>query len=152
MKKIYTLIVICLFACNDNIDRTKSIKQPNIQEQVNDTVEKADIENSEGASSEKSYSNERFRNVTVEKTGAHTFSIQGEAQIFEANFGWIIEDGHNELKKGFEMTDAGAPEWGKFKFSVTAEKQRPNSTLMLVLFETSAKDGSRQHELVIELE
>ena len=62
-----------------------------------------------------------------------------------------MEDGHEELKKGYQMTDAGAPEWGKFEFAITAQKKRTNSTLTLILFETSAKDGSRQHELPITL-
>jgi len=62
-----------------------------------------------------------------------------------------VEDGHDELKKGFEMTDAGAPEWGNFIFTINVAKKRPNSTLHLIIFESSAKDGSRQHELPILL-
>ncbi len=152
MKTIYTLIVVSLLACNNNVEKTKPTEVPNLKEQMVDSVDHGNNVESENTSIGKSYSNARFRKVTVEKTGAKTFTIKGEAQIFEANFSWIIEDGHNELQKGFEMTDAGAPEWGAFNFTVTAEKQRPNSTLMLVLFETSAKDGSRQHELGIVLE
>ena len=83
--------------------------------------------------------------------GQDTFVIRGQGQIFEANFNWVVEDGHNELKKGFEMTDAGAPEWGKFEFTITVQKQRQHSTLTLILFESSAKDGSRQYELPITL-
>jgi len=100
----------------------------------------------------KRYANFRFKDVTVEKTGEHRFTIKGKGQIFEATFGWVVEDGHNELLKGFEMTDAGAPEWGNFTFSIEVKKQRPNSTLMLILYETSAKDGSRQYELPVLLE
>ena len=99
----------------------------------------------------KTYSNERFRHVTVERVGRDTFFIRGQGQIFEANFNWIVEDGHEELKKGFDMTDAGAPAWGKFEFGINVRKQRENSTLMLILFESSAKDGSRQHQLPIPL-
>ena len=100
---------------------------------------------------DKKYWNTRFRNVTIEKSKEGSFVVTGEAQIFEANFGWVVEDGHQELKRGFEMTDAGAPAWGKFKFEIDVEKQRANSTLTLILFESSAKDGSRQHELPIPL-
>ena len=71
--------------------------------------------------------------------------------MFEAAFSWIIEDGQEELQKGFQMTNAGAPEWGEFNFTVTAKKKRDNSTLTLILFEASAKDGSRQYELPIKL-
>lgn len=101
---------------------------------------------------EKTYSNARFQAVSVTKTAENQYQISGKAQIFEASFSWVIEDGHNELKKGHEMTDAGAPEWGNFSFTVDAEKERPNSTLTLILFESSAEDGSRQHELPILLQ
>jgi hypothetical protein len=36
----------------------------------------------------------------------------------------VIEDGHNELKTGFTTTDAGAPEWGNFDFTIDIEKKR----------------------------
>ncbi len=97
------------------------------------------------------HSNDRFRNVTVTTIGEKEFRIQGEAQVFEANISWVIEDGHNVLKEGHETTSAGAPEWGKFDFTVKAEKERENSTLHLILFEGSPKDGSRTHELPILL-
>lgn len=97
------------------------------------------------------FSNERFQEVTVEQIAPHRFTIKGKAQVFEAAFSWVVEDGHNELKKGFEMTDAGAPAWGNFQFTVEVEKERSNSTLMLILFESSPKDGSRQYELPIRL-
>lgn len=100
----------------------------------------------------KSYSNNRFKDVTVTRLGVNKFRINGKGQIFEAGFGWYIEDGHNELKTGFATTNAGAPEWGMFELVIdSVVKKRPNSTLHLVLFETSAKDGSRQYELPIPL-
>lgn len=98
------------------------------------------------------YSNERFRNVRVEVINDSSFRVQGEAQIFEARFGWVVEDGHNELANGFESTDAGAPSWGDFSFTVRVEKRQLNSTLHLILFENSAKDGSRQHSLPVPLQ
>jgi hypothetical protein len=101
--------------------------------------------------SPKIYANQRFKEVTVEKIGNHKFLIKGKGQIFEASFSWVVEDGHKEIKKGFEMTDAGAPEWGNFSFTIDVAKEHPNSTLHLILFEASAKDGSRQYELPILL-
>ncbi len=99
----------------------------------------------------KTYANQRFRNVTAERVSQDTYVIRGQGQIFEASFNWIVEDGHNEIKEGFQMTDAGAPEWGNFECTIVVKKERENSTLTLVLFEASAKDGSRQHELIIPL-
>ena len=97
------------------------------------------------------FSGGRFRNVSVTKIADSTFEVAGEAQVFEAAFSWVIEDGHNELKQGHGTTDAGAPAWGKFSFNVTAARPGPNSVLHLILFEASAKDGSRQHELPLVL-
>lgn len=97
------------------------------------------------------FSNDRFRNVAVERVGDSTFEISGKAQVFEAAYSWVVEDGHHELKKGHGMTDAGAPAWGNFTFQVTAAKPDSNSVLHLILFESSAKDGSRQNELPIVL-
>ena len=97
------------------------------------------------------FSGQRFRNVRVKKIADSTFEVSGQAQVFEAAFSWVIEDGHYELKQGHGMTDAGAPAWGNFSFEVTAAKKDPNTVLHLILFEASAKDGSRQHELPIML-
>ncbi len=97
------------------------------------------------------YSNKRFRDVSVEKLGTDSFRIKGRAQVFEASLSWVLEDGHNELKQGYTTTDAGAPEWGKFKFDVQIPKKRPGSTVHIILFEASAMDGSRQHELPVFL-
>lgn len=147
MKSIACLVILLLFSCN---------KHPKEVTNVNDGVVSDDtIQTAKPISTDKEiakeYSNQRFRKVKVEKMG-DKFHIQGEAQIFEANFSWVIEDGHSELKKGHEMTDAGAPDWGNFDFTIDEPKKDDNSSLALVLFEISAKDGSRQHELIINLQ
>lgn len=95
------------------------------------------------------FSNERFKEVMVERIG-DTYRVKGKAQVFEAAFSWVIEDGHNQLKKGFDMTDAGAPEFGNFEFRFSFNKKE-NTSPHLILFESSAKDGSPQHELPIPL-
>ncbi len=97
------------------------------------------------------YANDRFRDVWVERLGEHTFRIQGQARVFEATVSWVVEDGHVELKEGFVTADAGGPEWGAFDFTIEVEKIRTHSSLTLVLFELSAKDGSHQGELPIPL-
>lgn len=99
----------------------------------------------------KQYSNERFKTVTVTKQSTGEFVVKGNARVFEAAISWVVEDGHNELKSGHEMADAGAPAWGNFNFSLSVAKARDNSTLHIILFEASAKDGSRQSELAIPL-
>jgi len=140
MKKVIILLAIALAGCQSAEQQNRPEATPDSVEVKKDAPEAARV-----------YSNERFKDVVVEKTGEHQFLVRGKGQIFEASFGWVIEDGHEELKSGYTMTDAGAPEWGNFSFTVEVEKKRPNSTLMLILFESSAKDGSRQYELPVLL-
>jgi hypothetical protein len=151
MKLTYALLAVILSACNQT---AKTPDSPSNRDSVRPGVELNDKKKRDSISTSpgKSYSNTRFKEVTLEKTGQYSYTVQGKGQIFEANFGWVIEDGHDELQNGFQMTDAGAPEWGQFKFSIEVQKPRPNSRLTLILFESSAKDGSRQYELPIPLE
>jgi len=144
------LLIFLMFGCNNQgTTTTEQVNQDTIAIDATDDPKQEIDTVTSGVG--KVYSNERFKDVTVTKTGENTFQITGKGQIFEANFGWVIEDGHDELQTGHHMTDAGAPEWGNFNFTVTAPKKDPNTTLHLVLFESSAKDGSRQHELPILL-
>lgn len=149
MKWTFLLSAILLFACNKKENQRTTIVNdtlitiPEITTVIKD--EKPEIH------LPKQYSNERFKEVTVERIDENKFRIRGKGQIFEASFNWIIEDGHDELETGFQTTDSGAPEWGNFDFTIAVQKKRENSKLTLVLFESSAKDGSRQHELPIVL-
>ena len=146
MKQLIFLLFILITSCNKKEKTTQETQKP---VKMSDTVQLKKTVSSN--TSLKHYSNERFRNVTIEKVSGDKFRVKGEGQIFEASFNWIVEDGHDELKKGYEMTDAGAPEWGKFDFKVDVATNSKNSTLIIILFEISAKDGSRQHELPIVL-
>jgi len=146
MKRTVLILIITLAACNNNQHESTTTTADTAKSAPETTqVQK------ESKPPAKTYSNERFRNVTVERIRNDEFLVRGLGQIFEANFNWIVEDGHEELKKGFQMIDAGAPAWGKFEFTINVHKKRDNSTLTLVLFESSPKDGSRQHELPITL-
>jgi hypothetical protein len=147
----FILFSIILFSCTQQEDKsatdtttvktdTFSTKDPSIDEVHVHGTDTVDV-----------FSNARFKSVYVERINDTSFRITGKAQVFEAAFSWVVEDGHNELKSGHGMTDAGAPEFGNFSFVVNAKKQRENSTLHLILFEASAKDGSRQYELPVPL-
>jgi len=161
MRHFLLACTLLLFSCNNTnvnnqepkdsltIPDTPLHQSPQMISPATDTAMLPEADS--GSAIPKDYNNKRFKNVRVEKTGEHTYRITGQAQVFEAAFSWVVEDGHNELKQGHEQTDAGAPEWGKFSFTVNVVKRRPNSTLMLILFEASAKDGSRQYELPVVL-
>ena len=146
---LFTIILIA-FSCKKQTDAIIETKRDTILTGTKTSSDK-DTVSPVKLLSQKKYLNERFREVTVTKINANQFQVTGIAQIFEASFSWVIEDGHNELQEGHEMTDAGAPEWGNFSFTVSVDKARENSTLMIILYETSAMDGSRQYELPIPL-
>lgn len=147
MKRIILFSMMVLFSCT----KKKEIKGEPVEIlKTSDTVQVTKAAQSDTAIL-KEYANKRFREVTVQKLEGDKFRVKGQGQIFEASFSWIVEDGHYELAKGFEMTDAGAPEWGNFDFILEVPKKDANSTLTLILFEISAKDGSRQYELPIPL-
>jgi hypothetical protein len=149
MKWTILLSIILLFACNKKETQRNTVAKDTIME-IPETTKVVKVAKPENLVP-KQYSNERFKEVTVERIDKNKFRVRGKGQIFEANFNWIIEDGHDELKTGFQTTDAGAPDWGNFDFTITVKKKRENSKLTIVLFESSAKDGSRQHKLPIVL-
>lgn len=151
MKMKLLILLIILFACNNNEPKRDSIKVDTLKITPGEIQATKKTELKPVIPVTKTYSNKRFKNVTAEKINGNKFRISGQGQIFEANFNWVVEDGHNELNKGFQMTDAGAPEWGNFNFIIDVPKERKNSTLTLILFESSAMDGSRQYELPIVL-
>lgn len=147
MKRIILFSMIVMFSCGK---KKESLGEPVNILKTSDTVQVKKPAHTDTEISTK-YANKRFREVTVQKLDNNKFRVKGQGQIFESSFSWIVEDGHYELAKGFEMTDAGAPEWGKFDFTLDVTKKDTNSTLTLILFEISAKDGSRQYELPIPL-
>lgn len=152
MRQILFLLAIILAGCNSNKQQNETINNiDTVKTPAKPTQNIKSKKPTDSLPATNIFSNERFKEVTVKKIDDHKFLVQGKAQIFEANFNWVVEDGHEELKKGFQMTDAGAPEWGNFKFTIDVQKKRANSTLHLILFESSPKDGSRQYELPIFL-
>lgn len=95
--------------------------------------------------------NESFRDVKVTKDGEDSYTVTGQARVFEGVVHYVVEDGHNELLTGQVLAAKGAPEWSSFTISFQVKKAEPNSTLILYLFEKSAKDGSVRNGLPLPL-
>jgi Immunoglobulin-like domain of bacterial spore germination. len=96
--------------------------------------------------------NEAFRVFTPapDTVLGNSFTVEGQARVFEAAFTWQLEDGHHILAEGHAMADEGAPAWGNFKLDIHFEKAtQPH--MMLLLYVHSAKDGSIEHQLVVPL-
>lgn len=149
MPRIVFLLILFLISCN-HAPKNKESDNENAAIKYRDTL-KVDSTSFEKINAEKSYANLRFRKVIVKKLKAGKFRIQGEAQIFESRFKWILEDDEKEIKSGYTMTSEGAPAWGFFDFTVEAFELKDPSNLKIKLCEMSAKDGSLQNELSIPL-
>lgn len=96
-------------------------------------------------------SNAIFKDVVVERISQDSFKISGQASVHEANVSWELEDGHYKLQNGFVTASTAAPNWGNFNIIVSAPKKNENTSMHIVLFEESAKDGKRLNSLPIYL-
>ena len=97
--------------------------------------------------------NQAFRNITVSGSQGN-YVVSGEARVFEATVQYEVEDGHFIYQEGFVTASEGAPGWGTFTLNINIpEASLPEyGTLSLILFEESAEDGSRMHELIVTLD
>lgn len=97
--------------------------------------------------------NQAFRNITVSGSQG-TYVVTGEARVYEATIQYEVEDGHYIFLEGSVTASEGAPDWGTFTIDINIpEEDLPEyGTLMLILFEESADDGSRINELPVVLE
>lgn len=149
--KFLFIITILFISCN-----TSSLKPDNLNK---DDFKNSDSQNhvspnqqiNSAIITDSVYSNNAFRNVAIIKTGNGFFEINGEARVFEATFYYFLMQNNIESDEEFVTASIGAPEWGKFNFSINSNIYKNNIPLYLVLFEASAKDGSRVNELTIRL-
>ncbi len=93
-------------------------------------------------------SNENIKVMQFEKRYG-VVHLSGVARVFEAtvNYAFETKDG-KLLKEGITMAATGAPQWGKFDFDIFSI---PNEAQYIVIFTTSARDGTRQNEIKLEL-
>ncbi len=95
-----------------------------------------------------------FRNVEI--TGEQgSYTVKGEARVFEAGFLYSVEDGHRvQVAPTSVQAEAGAPKWGAFTIKINIpEDQLPDyGTLNLTLYEASPKDGHPIHVQYFQLE
>lgn len=72
-------------------------------------------------------------------TVPRTFTISGEATVFEATVSWEIRRGTTVVKRGFATATKGAPGRGAWQATVTVPA---TGSYQVVAFESSAKDGT----------
>ncbi|MFN7249499.1 MAG: Gmad2 immunoglobulin-like domain-containing protein [Anaerobacillus sp.] len=74
--------------------------------------------------------------------------VRGLARVYEGTLLYEFEDGHFILDEGFTTATEGAPGWGEFEIIIELD-EFANYSGRVILFEESAKDGSRINELKI---
>jgi spore germination protein GerM len=74
--------------------------------------------------------------------------VRGLARVYEGTILYEFEDGHFILAEGFTTATEGAPGWGEFEIIIELDEVA-NYSGTVILFEESAKDGSRINELKI---
>lgn len=150
--KYFLLLSVIFFSCKSTPETKVEDLNPTKVADTNSFINTPNIlENETNYSKDSVYANSRFRNVTVNEVATGIFEIAGEARVFEATLNYILRQEKEESDVAFGTASNGAPEWGKFGFTINATIFKPNVPLYLILFESSAKDGSRQDELSIRL-
>lgn len=74
--------------------------------------------------------------------------VRGLARVYEGTILYEFEDGHYILDEGFTTATEAAPGWGEFEIIIEFDDV-VNDSGFVILFEESAKDGSRINELQI---
>jgi hypothetical protein len=102
---------------------------------------------------ERPLENSAFRNLEASGSNGQ-YIVTGEARVFEATMNYAVSDGHYYLLEDFHTLNEGAPEWSAFSLDIQIpEEDLPgNGTLMVEVFEYSAKDGSIVNLLSLKLE
>ena len=141
MKKLFKMtqifLIICvLFSCLDQPQETTP-------SQKNGETSTFNIK--------PTYQNELFKEVTVEKIGTDTYRVKGKGQNSISTFAYVVEDGHNQILKGFASFDNVNSEWGSFNFTFEAKLKDKNTTLILALFEKNLKYRNKNFILTIPL-
>lgn len=102
---------------------------------------------------ERPLENSAFRNLEASGSGGQ-YTVTGEARVFEAVMNYAVSEGHYYLLEDFHTLDEGAPEWSAFSLDIQIPKEDlpEYGTLMVEVFEKSAKDGSIVNLLNLKLE
>lgn len=152
-------------------DQNKSTEEQSDENQNNDSKDNKDVDannnnetnqnqNVEENDSETENENNDESKIVIENDAFKVFEpapnlkvsediiVSGLARVFEGTVNYEFEDGHFIMDEGFATASEGAPGWGEFEFTVNIDGAIDGSA-SVILFEVSAKDGSRIHELII---
>ena len=144
MKKYLLLLMVIAVGCNERSDTnttTTSLNSPDSIPVADHTTVAPPADTSIQAIAPAS--NERFKDVTVKKISSDSVHVSGKARIFEANLSYAVYEKGKQVREGFHTASAGAPEWGDFDFNIASPRSSGDTGTYIIIFESSAKDGSR---------
>ena len=143
--KTILIFALVIAGCNTGGERqtadSVSINQDTLVKTDNTAVEEFPADSADLALT--TLSNDRFRNVTVRKISPDSAKVSGTARIFEATLSYAVYEKGKQLYEGFHTASAGAPEWGSFDFNIALPSSSGDPETYIIVFESSAKDGSR---------
>lgn len=86
----------------------------------------------------------QISNVLPAQFVGRSFTISGEATVFEATVSWQVTDQATRrvLRSGFTNASMGAPGRGTFSFAVTLPVSQVGRPVVVSAWEDSAKDGT----------
>lgn len=95
------------------------------------------------------YESPHFQVFKPEEQGDQVV-IKGVARVFEAAFQYEIKNGDGDVvDEGNRQAEMAAPNWGYFELQISADHVEDEH--VLELFTTSAKDGSKDGQVEIDL-
>jgi len=148
---IIIMSVVVLSACgSDMVNPGAGTNEPGAEDINNPSEDQNEQEEVEEQREQFVLENEAFRiyePVLHAEVEGHIV-VRGLARVFEATIQYEFEDGHFILNKGFTTATEGAPGWGEFEIVIEIDELTTGSATV-ILYEESAKDGSRLHELQI---
>lgn len=144
MKKYLLILTVILAGCNSGNERDTSTIVANNPDSVapadhTSVDQPADTTSTVAAPQ----SNDRFRDVTLVRLSNDSANLRGRARIFEANLSYAVYEQGKLMYENFHTTSAGAPEWGEFDFNIKVPAPSTDTGTYVMVYESSAKDGSR---------
>ncbi|UNK17146.1 Gmad2 immunoglobulin-like domain-containing protein [Paenibacillus sp. N3/727] len=93
-----------------------------------------------------------FRNIKIMES-AFTFTVKGEASLFEGTYQYAVKQGNKIVAKGFGTASKGGPEWGTFSqyISIPKSKLFGDKPMTLELFVIDQATGASVNKLTVPM-
>jgi hypothetical protein len=162
IKKMFFLLlsVLMLVACTQE----QEPQEPSQEEQTQIGKETDEDALSEEKIKEEDVTSNDEKNEAVENVAFRIFeplptsevstgfSVIGEARVYEGTVQYELKDIQgNVISEGFTTATGSGTEWADFEISVNYDIDKHTEGILFI-FEESAEDGSRLHEIQIPLQ